>query len=230
MSFLITNWPLNAVSAAVRAKKAIGALWRTVGRWADRETFRRVYESKVQPLLTHALPTVSPSTKHGWDALEKVHRYAARLVLNDFRSPYTELLRKLQWKNMSRLCVERQSLLMYKWRNGLRFIPDFVIVEKPPARSRRGQVDKNPDQRKVNNEYFVSRRNMGRERETAERNPVFQIVNLWNLLPEIMSSLELSEFKREIRKYENYNKLQTRSWNVYTATRPAVMCQDYFDL
>jgi len=220
----------NAVAAAVKAKKAVGALWRTVGQWAGRDVFRRIYESQVQPVLTHALPMVSPATKFGWHSLEKVHRYAGRLSLNDFRASYTDLLRRLQWKNMSRLCVERQALHMYKWRNGLRFLPEGVITEKPPSRTRRGQVNKNRDQLVVNNEIFIPRPTFGRQRETAERNPLFQCVNLWNNLPEVMPNLELNEFKREIRKYEVYNMLQTRAWNIYTATRPAVMSQDYFDL
>ncbi|MCP3661293.1 MAG: hypothetical protein GY696_02170, partial [Gammaproteobacteria bacterium] len=116
------DFSANAMEAAAKAKKAVGALWRTVGCWAGRATFQRIYESKVQPILYHALPMVSPATKRGWNALEKVHRYAARLSLNDFSSSYTDILGTLQWKNMSRLCVERQALTMFKWRNGLRFL------------------------------------------------------------------------------------------------------------
>ncbi|MCP3667653.1 MAG: hypothetical protein GY696_35045 [Gammaproteobacteria bacterium] len=130
------------MEAAAKAKKAVGALWRTVGCWAGRAIFQRIYESKVQPILYHALPLVSPATKCGWNALEKVHRYAVRLCLNDFSSSYTDLLGRVQWKNMSRLCVERQALTMYKWRNG----PDNIMREKPSAQSRRIQVNRNQDQ------------------------------------------------------------------------------------
>ncbi len=122
----------------------------------------------------------------------------------------------VQWKNMSRLCVERQALTMYKWRNGLRFLPDNIMREKPPARSRRIQVNRNQDQYEINKEIFIPcGRTAGRERELAERSPIFQIVNLWNDLPENLPNLSFNDFRWEIRKYEVYNLLQTRTSNFY---------------
>ncbi|MCP3661143.1 MAG: reverse transcriptase family protein [Gammaproteobacteria bacterium] len=53
------NFSRNAQLSSAKAKKAIGALWRTVGRWSGRETFKRIFTSKVLPILTHGLPMVA---------------------------------------------------------------------------------------------------------------------------------------------------------------------------
>ncbi|MCP3662720.1 MAG: reverse transcriptase family protein, partial [Gammaproteobacteria bacterium] len=123
---------------AAKAKRAIGALWRILGKWTTRRNFCEIYTKKIMPLFCYALPVACPTSQRHWTVLEKVHRFAARLVTNNFISSYTDILEFLHWKPISRLCAERQLLLMFKYLEGLRYLPDGVMcMAEPPTRRSR---------------------------------------------------------------------------------------------
>ncbi len=46
----------HMVRQTVKVKQAVGALWRTLGRFATRKDFKEVYLRKLLPVLTYALP------------------------------------------------------------------------------------------------------------------------------------------------------------------------------
>ncbi|MCP3668465.1 MAG: hypothetical protein GY696_39275 [Gammaproteobacteria bacterium] len=47
---------------SARAKKAAGALWRVLGRWASKELFADLCTKKILPMVTYALPVACPTT------------------------------------------------------------------------------------------------------------------------------------------------------------------------
>ncbi len=218
----------HALQVSSRTRKAIGALWRSVGRWAGRDTFSDIFSRTVLPILLHGLPLASPSTTRGWTVLEKTVRFAARLALNDFTSDYRHLLGHLRWKNVARLCVERQLLAVYKWQNRLRHFPTNVILDRPMGRAaRRSQPNRNPHQLNVNDEVFLTGRPTMRECITS--NPLHFAIGLWNNLPADLTTLDLAQFKTEIRKFELYRMLQIRGWNPLNGQRIAQLSEDYWD-
>ncbi len=74
----------NTELIAPKAKRAIGAFWRTLGKYSARNTFAKIYKAKILPLLLHALPVASPVQVQHWKLLEKVNRFACRLIANDY--------------------------------------------------------------------------------------------------------------------------------------------------
>ncbi len=218
------NFSRNAQLSSAKAKKAIGALWRTIGRWSGRETFKRIFTSKVLPILTHGLPMVAPSTLSGWNCYEKTLRYAARLAMNDYQSSYTQLLESLRWKNFSRICIERQLLLVYKWRANIRFIPPFILAESEQRRPLRNR-NRNPSQLQIRRDIFTA--NNPRMRSGTSQNPLSLAIENWNNLPHGLSDLDLEAFTREIRKFQCYAHLQTEAFSGYRARPSALMSASY---
>uniref|UniRef100_A0A914DJB5 Uncharacterized protein n=1 Tax=Acrobeloides nanus TaxID=290746 RepID=A0A914DJB5_9BILA len=45
--------------------------------------------------------------------VEKLHKFVARLVTNDYNSSYSQLLAKLKWTPISQLATVRRGLLMH---------------------------------------------------------------------------------------------------------------------
>ncbi len=173
---------------------------------------------KVLPLMTHALPMVSPTCDKHWIMLEKSHRYAARLATNSFTQSYSDLLLTLHWKPIARLCVERQLLLVHKWINGQRFIPDFVLDEREERRQLRRRNQHNMQihdmQISINTSHLGIARGI-RLRVQTTRTPLHYAVAIWNLLPPGVPERPFSSFKREIRRFDTFHRLERVGENQY---------------
>ncbi|MCP3667324.1 MAG: hypothetical protein GY696_33330 [Gammaproteobacteria bacterium] len=78
------NFGMHAELQAAKAKRAIGALWKVLGRWTSKRHFQEIYSKKIMPLLCYALPVSCPTTRKHWEIMEKVHRFACRLATNNF--------------------------------------------------------------------------------------------------------------------------------------------------
>jgi hypothetical protein len=46
------SFAINAEIVAAKAKRAIGTLWRSTGKWAASDIFSRIYSSNLLPILT----------------------------------------------------------------------------------------------------------------------------------------------------------------------------------
>ena len=90
-----------------KCRQAIGALCRTVRKWASLSTFKTLYTTTIEPMLTYAIESWYPSEHGLQDKLERVKKFAAKLSTNDFTSPYTTLLRKLGWKPVCQIAMKR---------------------------------------------------------------------------------------------------------------------------
>ncbi len=60
--------------------------------------------------MTYALPVSAPILKKSWIQIEKCHRFAARLIMNDYLLSYDDILSALSWKSMHLLTCELQSV------------------------------------------------------------------------------------------------------------------------
>ncbi len=107
---------------ASRSKQMLGVLFSSC-KGIGTGRLRHLYIAKILPLLLYALPVSCPSSKLTWFKLERVHRFACRLLTNDFCSPYTVLLKSLRFECIQDICICRQLLLCYKYVHGLRHFP-----------------------------------------------------------------------------------------------------------
>ncbi len=130
--FLSQNltFDFNADQVCTKAKKVLGSLFSACSG-LTREYLHYLYIlAKIQPILLYALPVSCPSSKRSWLALERVNRYACRLLLNDYSSPYRTLLQSTRIRSLQEVCVQRQLKLCYKYVYKLRNFPvEFPVCQ-----------------------------------------------------------------------------------------------------
>ncbi len=212
----------------LRTKRATGALWRSIGKWAGRNVFTNIYTKVILPIMCHALPMVAPANQKHWVMLERTQKFAAKLATNTFNLPYNDLLLELHWKPIARLCTERQLLTVRKWTLGTRFLPDFVLHEAEPLR-RRHNILQNDNRLRVNDKHLSTLRRIP-FRVQAEMTPLHYAVSAWNLMPEWCLDLQISDFKKEIRKIETFIDLEARAPNAYNGRTSPPLAGDYKNL
>ena len=123
-----------------RARKAIGALTRTMRKWAPRSAFGRVYRGTIESFLLYGMDSCYPSQVGLQNSLERTHRLAARLAANDFRSDYSTVLDKLHWKRLQELALERSLTLCWSYVHGQRHLPNgFLCLRREENSLRRSQ-------------------------------------------------------------------------------------------
>ncbi len=209
----------NAEALCARAKAAIGALWRTVGRAASRDIFADIYLRKIMPILLYALPVACPTDKQHWVSLEKVHRFAARLCTNNYLGSYEQILHSLHWKPVSRLCFERQALLFHKYVNGIRFLPENVIIPRnmgPRIRRSLRESVSHELQMQLNDGIFAD----GRAPLRNKNFPLYFASSIWNHMPLAVAQLDLVDFKRHVRNVQSFNVQEAQQLRFNTANPP----------
>ncbi|MCP3667590.1 MAG: hypothetical protein GY696_34710 [Gammaproteobacteria bacterium] len=183
-------------------------------------------------MITYALPVAFPSTRKHWEIMEKIQRFAARLCTNDFQDSYVNILRKLQWKSLSRLCIERQLLLQFKYIEQLRYLPSYVIkLVPPPVRALRNQHRNVEREISCNFDLFCPAGFIPPRRVTLGNIPLRYGVLAWNMLPPNSAYLhaeDLSSFKREITDFQTFFTLEQRQRT--SGTKHPALQQFYLNL
>ncbi len=194
------NFDCHAQLTSSRVKQCIGALRRSLPTGTvPSGHFAQIYQQGILPVLTYALPVSAPVLKKSWTQLEKCNRFAARLVLNDYSSSYTDLLTKISWKSVRHLTCECSTYLVFKYMHGLRHYAAGDISVKLP-----------------NQHYYL--RQHGHPLQllppTSINSPLLRLFSVWNAIsfPDGTPVLEIFNsficFKRVIRQTNN-NCLQS---------------------
>ncbi len=192
---------------AVKAKRATGALHRSLGKWSHKDIFKDVYTKKILPLFLYAIPVATPSTVYHSALLEKVNRFAGRLIENNYSITYQQLLQNLGWKSISRIMVERQLLLAWKYNRGQRFLPFGTLADyNIPARLRQGW-GRHERMMLVNDRIFCGTGTGRTNRQTQGKCPFYSCIDLWNGLSPELVELDLPNFKRAIKNVDVFQKL-----------------------
>jgi hypothetical protein len=135
--------------------------------------------------------------------IERVVKYAARLVSNKFSSElqYDTLLDILNWKPLYRQVAERRLLLIKKYIDRTRFLPEKVFPIIPPSSSRFSQRLR----------VIQNRHNCILELRRKHRNKLedslcaSQMRRLWNSLDDVTIALGFDEYKRKIQSVEQFS-------------------------
>ncbi len=177
---------------------------------APAKTFLRRYT----PLYMYAIPVVAPSSVFHSRLLEKVNRFAGRLIENDYKSPYDELLHKLGWKSMSRHIFERQLILSWKYVRRQRFLPEGVLSAwEISSRLRRGW-GRHDQMVSIDDGIFCGNRSGRIDRKTQGNCPFYRCILLWNLLSPEIVDMELNNFKVAVRDLTLFNYMAERAPNL----------------
>ncbi len=189
----------NANVTATKCRQVLGVLHRNCKPVIGTHAFVQLYQAKVLPILTYSLAAVCPSLKGAFCQLEKVHRLAARFVCNDYISSYDDLLDRLQWQSISRLCFQKRSALVYKYTMGLRSLPDEVLKYNIP--SDRQLLLRNPPHPR---NLAIIHTN----RTTIDKNPFWNCLCTWNSLPNSIKDLGLTQFMKAVKTKNLFNSVQ----------------------
>jgi hypothetical protein len=181
-----------------KCKQAIGALCRAIRKWAPRSTFGKLYQATIEPIMCYSIESWYPSQVVLQNSIERVKKYAAKLTLNNFTMDYQKMLKKLNWKPLSRMMIEKRAIIMHHYIHGPRTLPDNSIVL-----------------RRLENARYSTRH--GHALEVCLPNSSLEAVTssslntakkLWNALPpEIVAIRHPALFKSAIRRQTTYEGL-----------------------
>jgi hypothetical protein len=200
------NFSRQTMITTMNAKRGIGALNRALRKWAPATILNTAITSIVLPALHYAIEVWYPPNECHQRQLEKVIKFAARLVLNDFKreSTYEELLGRLNWKPMSRIVAERRLICVAKYLDGTRFVPTDILVLQPPSTNRCSQ--RIGTKRKTHRLQLVV--NRSQKNSLEEKLAIEKMKVLWNALPEEVVFLPFSTFRERVYN-ENVHEVLT---------------------
>ena len=182
--------------ATRKAKQGTGALVRTLRKWAPRNVFSTAITTVILPAFFYAVEVwYPPSDKHRIQ-LERMLKFAARLVTNDFSrdSTYDDLLKAVNWRPIYRIVAERRLLNMKKYMDGHRYIPAYVFPMETESDDRRSsRIKAQSTSHSFQLKVFSQQRNLLEAKLAAA-----QSRELWNTLESYVPSLTLAAFRTEI--------------------------------
>ena len=118
-------------NVSCKAKRALGVLHQKLGNCISRKTFTYLYVSKIIPILLYNISVTAPSNIRDFERLEKVHKFACKLICNDFMSSYSVLLAKTKLVPISYYYVTRALCFLYNAMQPKRSFVNFLTCKKP---------------------------------------------------------------------------------------------------
>jgi exonuclease III len=180
-----------------KARQGIGVMNRMLRKWASVDILKQSITSIVFPSLFYGIEVWFPHSSHLQSQLEKVNKFAARLILNDFssESSYESLLSRLNWNSISRLVTERRLINLKKYIDGTRFMCEGIFESISPVSTRCSQrlLAKNTHNSLTLRVHETHKNSM------ESKMSVHQSILAWNTLDDTTIKLKLWEFKEAIR-------------------------------
>jgi hypothetical protein len=193
---------VNAVTS--KAKRGISALSAAIRKWAPRSILSCALCVIALPALLYGIEIWFPPDNGGRKKIEKIQKYAARLVLNNFNhdADYEEMLGQLKWRTVQEVVTERRLTNLIKYRTGIKYIPEELLFPREDSSGPRRSGRKN----KGHNSQRLAQSSAKNSRE--EMLCVQQTISTWNLLPEEMvSNVSVSGFKSLFLAESVYKRL-----------------------
>ncbi len=194
----------HAAQAVSKGKKAIGCLYRTFGKVANPGVFQRLVQAKVLPIFLYGSAVAMPTSKSALAVLEKLNRFAARLILNNYSTDYHQLLWDLSWKDISRITFERHACLAFKYVHSFRHLPgEFVRMTVNPFRHSQRTLNQPPHNQQLYIPSFT--------KASCQKAPIYQLFQVWNALPsDVVETESFVVFKSLVRSPVVYSMVQSR--------------------
>jgi hypothetical protein len=198
------NFACQTATATLKAKQGIGLMNRALRKWVPVDILSTAITAIVLPALFYAIEAWFPPNECNQKQLERVNKFAIRLLLNDFKheTTYEELLSKIKWKSIARRVAERRLLCVKKYMDGSRFIPPYIFTLQPPCTARRSQRIEMKTPKHSLQLSLSTEQNNSLEAKLA----IEKMKGLWNALPPGVISLPFIAFKETITKIDVVNK------------------------
>ena len=130
-------WSHNTEQKVNKAKVAVGSLRRLLKNRLPAFQLQRLLTAKVLPIFSYGMVATYPKNKADRLRLERLNRYVARVSLNDYRSPYTELLDRLPAQPFYRTVIHRRIVLGQCYAKHTRYQPPGTLIPYTPHIRRR---------------------------------------------------------------------------------------------
>lgn len=192
----------------IKTKRAIGALCRTLRKWSPTPVLSKAITNIALPAFFYAIEMWYPPHEKHRMQLERVLKYAARLILNKFQrdTSYEDLLSEMKWCSLSRQISERRLLNMKKYFEGSRFIPAEVFpLEKETACRSSARIKERQKTNDMQLQIMKGQKNTLENKLAAAETRL-----LWNALDGSTIALKFGEFKRKIKEDGVYEQLCSR--------------------
>ena len=177
------SWTRHIETICARAKRIVGMLYRQYYHNVGYNTMRCLYLSLVRPHLEYACSVWDPHTQGSIDALEKVQKFALRMVTKSWDAGCDELNNLVNLPTLQHRRLQLNLCQLYKIIHGLSYFPDNIFIPRQNYYSCRSS----------NNMAFV--------RPFAHTNAflysyVPHTIKSWNSLsPTLVNAVSLSSFK-----------------------------------
>jgi hypothetical protein len=188
--------------AVSNAKKSIGTLNRVVRIWASAEVLRQAIMTLALPVLFYGIEVWYPPHNQQREQIERVNKFAARLLLNDFNSEtsYSSLLERLKWHTIHRLVLEKRLVNLRKYMDGKRFVNGGIFELESPSVLRSSQRLR---ERKTKNSLTIQTHD-DHKNTMEEKMVVHQSIISWNALNEDIVKSSSAQFRKIIQSDELY--------------------------
>lgn len=127
----------NHVTDVVRrCNSMIGAMSRKFGRSVSLEVLKNVYGACIRFVLDYGSIIYDPVLKTDIDELERVQKYALRLILRDFTISYEDALTRTGFVSLY-CCRKRLKLCQfYKYYSGMHDFSNSLFIHRHHANAR----------------------------------------------------------------------------------------------
>ena len=171
-----------------KARSTLGCLNRTVRRSVPPNVFSMLYMSLIRSVLTYGFPVTYPYYKKDMVSLERVQKYACRLITNNFNYnvDYNSLLRQTGLKPLYRLAMESRLILTWKYLNKTRHVPSGTLLYANHSRTTRSSHAK---------QLFIPMC----KKERAKMCCAQQCARLWNVCTSCEVDFDFLKFATVIR-------------------------------
>jgi len=124
--------------AITKTKQGIGMLCRSLRKWASANIINTAISTIALPALVYGIEVWFPPDSSRQIQIIKAQKYAARLVLNDFRKEISnkELTRKLNWQPIHHMVAVRRLCRVKQYLDGTRHIEPEIFSLAPEKSTR----------------------------------------------------------------------------------------------
>ena len=194
--------------AVTKAKQGIGALCRTLCKWSSSKILNTAISSIAMPALLYGIETWFPPDVTKQIQVLKLQKYAARLLLNNFKEEISlvDLVNQVKWQPIHHIVATRRLLALRKYLEGTRYIDSEVFPLQIPESGIR--KSSRLLERKYTNSIqmeIIVKANAKEEKLAAA-----QTRKMWNELDEDVVRSSVRDFACKIRDKEVIGKLVSK--------------------
>ena len=186
------TYSVHTQNQCAKLKKQFGYIYRQLRRCVSRKSLVSIYTSLIRVSLLYACEVTYPVNVHDCKQLEKVQRYACRLITGNFAQdyPYTSLLSDLKLRSLWQTVFTRRLTLLHSYISGYRYKANGLIIMLRDSNTRSSTRFNHSNAILIPTFKF----------DTLAKSPLVSTATAYNLLPSNITLLNKQKFKSAVSK------------------------------